>query len=46
MIRSTPIGFEASKENMDDMIDSIEQFKTLPIDGFVIGLLKNECCRS
>ena len=35
------INLEASKEILDDMIGSIEQFKTLPIDGFVIGLLKN-----
>jgi len=41
LIRSTPIGFEASNETLNDMIDSIEQFKKLPIDGFVIGLLKN-----
>lgn len=41
MIRETEIGFEASDSILEKMISSMEQFKNLPIDGFVFGLLKN-----
>lgn len=41
MIRSTPGGFEINQEILDDMIYSIQEFKKLPIKGFVIGVLKN-----
>jgi len=42
MIRSTPIGFEADDETLMEMIYSIQQFKNLPIEGFVFGILKND----
>ena len=41
MIRSTPVGFEADEETLKEMIYSIQQFKNLPIEGFVFGILKN-----
>ena len=41
MIRNTEKGFEANESILNKMIHSIEKFKSLPIDGFVIGLLKN-----
>lgn len=43
MIRETETGFEADDETLQKMISSVDQFKQLPIDGFVIGLLKNDC---
>ncbi|HUR32125.1 MAG TPA: copper homeostasis protein CutC [Saprospiraceae bacterium] len=41
MIRATAIGFEADQDILQKMISSINQFKELPIDGFVIGIIKN-----
>ena len=41
MIRETEIGFEASDSILEKMISSILQLKNLPIDGFVLGLLKD-----
>ncbi len=41
MIRNTSEGFEADDATLEAMIKSIEQFKALPIEGFVIGVLKN-----
>ena len=41
MIRETSQGFEAGKDVLEKMISSIKEFKKLKIDGFVIGLLKN-----
>jgi copper homeostasis protein len=41
MIRETETGFEAEDEILSKMISSINKFKELPIDGFVIGILKN-----
>ena len=41
MIRSTPIGFEADEESLKEMVNSIQQFKNLSIEGFVFGILKN-----
>ena len=41
MIRETETGFEADEEILSKMISSIHKFKTLTIDGFVIGILKN-----
>ena len=43
MIRETETGFEADEETLQKMISSIDQFKQLPIDGFVVGVLKNDC---
>lgn len=42
MIRETETGFDADEEALQKMISSIQQFKNLPIDGFVIGILKND----
>jgi len=41
MIRSTEEGFEADESDLQEMLESIDQFKTLPIDGFVIGVMNN-----
>lgn len=41
MIRETEIGFEAEEETIQKMIASIDEFKHLPIDGFVFAILKN-----
>lgn len=41
MIRETENGFEADDVTLQKMVSSIEQFKNLPIDGFVLGLLKD-----
>ena len=41
MIRSTASGFEAHEEMLIEMIHSINRLKLFPIEGFVIGLLKN-----
>jgi copper homeostasis protein len=41
MIRETEDGYEADQNVLQKMVSSIHQFKTLPIDGFVFGLLKN-----
>lgn len=40
MIRSTLQGFEANDEVLNEMLRSIDRFKMLTIEGFVIGLLK------
>ena len=42
MIRETETGFDADEEALQKMISSIQQFKNLPIDGFVMGILKND----
>jgi len=41
MIRSTEEGFEADEFNLQEMLQSIDHFKNLSIDGFVIGVMKN-----
>lgn len=41
MIRATPNGFVTDPGILDEMISSIHQFRSLPIDGFVFGVLKN-----
>jgi copper homeostasis protein len=41
MIRETEMGFESSERILDEMKSAIGRFEALPIDGFVIGLLKN-----
>ncbi|MEP6646838.1 MAG: copper homeostasis protein CutC [Saprospiraceae bacterium] len=41
MIRSTEEGYGADKYTLQNMIDSIRQFKKIPADGFVIGIMKN-----
>ena len=41
MIRETEKGFEADEDVLEKMIQSINKFKLLSIDGFVIGILKN-----
>ena len=41
MIRNTEVGFEADELILEKMVQSIEEFKSLPIDGFVTGVMKN-----
>jgi len=41
MIRETSLGFDADKDVLQKMISAILKIKTLPVDGFVIGLLKD-----
>ncbi len=41
MIRSTETGYEVTADELQDMVDSIIELKTLPIEGFVFGILKN-----
>ena len=41
MIRETEVGFESDAAVLEKMSSAISQFKSLSIDGFVIGLLKN-----
>jgi copper homeostasis protein len=41
MIRETEVGFESDASILEKMKWAISQFKSLSIDGFVIGLLKN-----
>src|SRR5688572_28173553 len=41
MIRETETGFDPDQEILSKMVSSINKFKELPIDGFVIGILKN-----
>ncbi|MBK9982600.1 MAG: hypothetical protein IPP15_09260 [Saprospiraceae bacterium] len=41
MIRETDSGFEADEFILEKMIHSIDEFKKIPIDGFVIGVMKN-----
>jgi copper homeostasis protein len=40
MIRATEEGFEANARELQEMIDSIESLKQLPLDGFVFGVMK------
>lgn len=40
MIRATPIGYEVDENTLQEMIDSIDALKPLPIEGFVFGVLK------
>ena len=42
MIRATETGYEADDLVLQKMIASIQQFKQIPIEGIVIGLLKNQ----
>lgn len=41
MIRETEHGFEADDRVIERMLQSIDEFKKIPIDGFVIGVMKN-----
>jgi len=41
MIRETEAGFESDEEVLRKMESAISQFKLIPIDGFVIGLIQN-----
>lgn len=41
MIRETEQGFEADLDQMQRMLQSIEAFKKIPIEGLVIGVMKN-----
>ncbi len=41
MIRLTPEGFAADSDTLDDMIRTINEFKHLAIDGYVIGVMKD-----
>lgn len=41
MIRETEEGYEADDLILEKMLQSIEQIKKLPIDGFVIGVMKD-----
>jgi copper homeostasis protein len=41
MIRATEAGFEADETIMEKMIRSIQTIREYPIDGFVIGVMKN-----
>src|SRR4249920_4622 len=41
MIRETEVGFESDPTILAKMKAAISQFKSLSIDGFVIGLLKD-----
>lgn len=41
MVRATEVGYEADEKVLQQMIDSINILKKLPIDGFVMGVMKN-----
>lgn len=41
MIRETESGFESNEQVLLEMESAISKFKSLPIDGFVIGLIKD-----
>lgn len=41
MIRETEQGFEADERVLEKMLQSIEELKKIPIDGFVLGVMKN-----
>jgi copper homeostasis protein len=41
MVRETETGYEADEDVLQSMIDSIMQLADLPIDGFVLGLIKD-----
>ena len=41
MVRATEVGYEADAQVLQQMIDSITILKKLPIDGFVMGVMKN-----
>jgi len=41
MVRATEQGYEADAKVLNEMIASITALKTLPIDGFVMGILKD-----
>ncbi|MEP6794778.1 MAG: copper homeostasis protein CutC [Saprospiraceae bacterium] len=41
MIRETEDGFEADESVLEKMLQAIDEFKEIPIDGFVIGVMKN-----
>lgn len=41
MIRSTEKGFEANENQLDEMVRSIFELKSLPIEGFVIGVMRH-----
>ena len=41
MIRETEVGFESDAAILEKMKSAINQFKSFSMDGFVIGLLKN-----
>lgn len=41
MIRETASGFEADEFVLKRMLQSIDELKKIPIDGFVIGVMKN-----
>ena len=41
MIRETENGFEANDQTLDQMIRAIEKFKTIPVEGLVLGVMKN-----
>lgn len=40
MVRTTEEGYEADADVLQQMIESIESLKHLPLDGFVIGVMK------
>lgn len=42
MIRETPVGFECDNVVLEKMIASIHAIAQLPVDGFVLGLLKGK----
>lgn len=41
MVRATEVGYEADDYVLQQMIDSVNVLKKLPIDGFVMGVMKN-----
>jgi copper homeostasis protein len=41
MIRSTETGYSVHDDELNEMIHAIQELKTLPIEGFVFGILKN-----
>jgi len=43
MVRATTSGFEVDEHALQQMIESIQSLKVLPLDGFVLGVLKNNC---
>ncbi|MEO6132414.1 MAG: copper homeostasis protein CutC [Saprospiraceae bacterium] len=42
MIRCTESGYHADKSEMQQMIDSIREFKRIHVDGFVVGIMKHD----
>jgi copper homeostasis protein len=41
MIRSTAEGFEVNENQLQEMVQSIIELKSLPVEGFVVGIMRH-----